>query len=131
MKQLYAICSTIVIMCWSSVLLAQAPANDNVCDAIQIPVDGMVYTYSNVNSTAEPGESAIAPPHQYLGQLSWNFDTLITSSIWFTFGAPPSGGVLVDLCNDSAGTTTFDTQLAIYEVDSCADFGTFVLRGCQ
>ncbi|WNJ18916.1 T9SS type A sorting domain-containing protein [Pontibacter sp. G13] len=106
---------------------AQNAVNDDVCDAIAVPVDGTIYTYDNFNSTAEPGEQSIVPP---LGGGDGNFgwyEDSITNSVWFTFVAPASGFVTIDLCNAGASNTDFDTQIAVYDVDSCGDFSTFRL----
>jgi len=52
----------------------------------------------------------------------------VTSTVWFTFTAPPTGTVRIDLCNDS---TLFDTQVAIYEVGDCNNFSTFRLKAAN
>jgi len=107
-------------------LLAQTPpANDDVCNAINLMVDGTTGNYSNVGATDQPGEDGtISPPTgDGLGNGAW-FENSITNSVWFTFTAPASGGVLVDLCNGGVGTD-FDTQVAVYEVGNCANFNSF------
>lgn len=101
------------------------PANDDVCDAVMLPVDGTLSSWFNIGSTAEPGENDISPP---LGGGNGNFgwwEDSITNSVWFTFVAPPSGGVLIDLCNAGTGNTNYDTQVAVYATDDCADFTAF------
>ena len=110
-------------------LLAQ-PVNDDVCNAIALPVDGTTNSYNNFGSTTQPGESTIAPPlGNGAGNFAW-YETTITHSVWFTFVAPPSGALSIDLCNGGVGTD-FDTQVAVYEVGDCNNFATFTLRGAN
>jgi len=109
---------------------AQNAPNDDACDAINLLVDGSVSTFNNFNSTVQPGEAAIAPPMgNGSGNFAWN-ETSITSSVWFTFTAPSSGAVQVDLCNGGVATS-FDTQVAVYAVTDCNDFGTFTVVGAN
>ncbi|GAB4417348.1 MAG: hypothetical protein OHK0039_27600 [Bacteroidia bacterium] len=109
--------------------LAAQPANDNVCNAIALPVNGSTGNYDNFGSTTQPGENDnIRPPlGDGAGNYAWYEDS-ITHSVWFTFVAPPSGSVNIDLCNGGVGTT-FDTQVAVYEVGNCSDFTTFRFIG--
>ncbi len=98
--------------------------NDDVCAAIALPVDGAARTYSNVGATLQTGEAALEQP-QSSGSSDpsgWNEPT-ISNSVWFTFVAPASGVVEVDLCGP--GNTNFDTQVALYQATNCADFSTF------
>lgn len=129
MKQVfYLILSAVMLSAVS--LSAQNAVNDDVCDAIGLSVNGATASYSNVNSTIQPGEAAIAPPGgNGLGNSAW-FETGITSSVWFTFQAPSSGAVDFDMCNGGVGTD-FDTQIAVYEVGDCNDFNTFTLLGAN
>jgi hypothetical protein len=106
------------------------PANDDVCDAIALPVNGTIDTFFNIGATVEPGEGGIAPPvGNGAGNQAWYEDS-IKNSVWFTFVAPSSGTVVIDLCNGGA-TTDFDTQVAVYDVDSCGNFATFTLVGAN
>lgn len=106
-----------------NLLTAQAPANDNVCNATAVTIGpaGVVQTINTTLATVEPGETAITPPADSCNQHSWCEPTL-DGTVWFTFTAPPSGNVLVSLCN-----STYDTQLAVYEVGNCSDFNTYTL----
>lgn len=109
-------------------LLAQAPVNDDVCNATGLLVDGSTNSFDNFNSTVQTGEQSIAPPAgNGLGNSEW-FEDGITSSVWFTFTAPASGAVEFDMCSDG---TNFDTQIAVYDVIDCNDFGTFNLIGAN
>lgn len=111
--------------------LSAAPANDTACNAVDLPVDGMLREFSNFGAGVEPLEdSLIAPPAgNGFSNVAWD-EGQIHNSVWFSFVAPSTGGVLVDLCNNDVGTT-FDTQVAIYEVDQCDDFNTFSLLGAN
>ncbi|MDX2286450.1 MAG: T9SS type A sorting domain-containing protein [Bacteroidia bacterium] len=104
--------------------------NDDVCDAIALPVDGTTGFYYNNGATVQPGEGAIAPPlGDGFGNQAWNEDN-INNSVWFTFVAPASGAVDIDLCN-GGGVTLFDTQFAVYAADTCTNFASFVLQGAN
>jgi len=90
------------------------PANDNICDAIPLPIclipEGDAYT--NFASTAEPNEP--------VGSC---FNGGINGSVWFTFVAPASGEVQVS--TDIAGATLVDTEVAVYEAPTdCTDAST-------
>lgn len=111
--------------------LSDAPVNDSACQAIDLPVDGIVRQFSNFGASVEPLEdSLISPPEgDGFSNRAWN-EGGIDNSVWFTFSAPASGGALIDLCNNDMGTE-FDTQVAVYEVGQCDDFSTFTLRGAN
>lgn len=108
-----------------------ASPNDNVCNARQIPTNGEIFTFSHVNAGTEPGEQILARPEGGCsGNDGWCGDTAIQNSLWFTFTAPASGGVTIDLCN-GGGQTTFDTQLALYEIGQCEDFSSYTFLGAN
>lgn len=117
----------------SEAAVAGNPANDTVCQALLLPVDGESYQFSNDLATADPQEqAALAPLPGGSGDDngSWNNSDLdIQNSLWFRFVAPPSGGVLIDLCAPSV--TNFNTQIAVYQVGDCQDYNTFVLQGAN
>ena len=105
--------------------MAQAPANDSVCQAILLPVDDNIYLYNNIGAGIEAGENALEQAAvSGGGDDGWN-DPVISVSVWFTFVAPPSGAIEIDLCNDGLGGSNFDTQLAVYTANNCGDFSTF------
>lgn len=110
-------------------LLAQ-PANDSAINAILLPVNGSVATFSNVGATAEAGEAALAPDpaNDGAGFQGWSQgETNIANSIWFKFVAPASGAVSVDLCGGGTLGTDFDTQMGVYDVGDSSDFTTYTL----
>lgn len=102
--------------------------NDDVCDAILVPVDGSILSFSNVGATAQLGEDnlgLIGGPGD--NNFSWfQVDTSVQVSVWLKFIVPPSGVVNLDLCG--TGATTFDTQIAVFETPDCNDFGQFILK---
>lgn len=101
--------------------------NDSPCDAVPILTDGTVVDGSNVGATVDPDE--IAPPNgDCSGNMSWcdgigDFGQL-DGTVWYSFTAPESGGVELTSCN---ANTDFDTQIAVYAADDCADYSTFTL----
>ncbi|MFK7926069.1 MAG: T9SS type A sorting domain-containing protein [Bacteroidia bacterium] len=102
--------------------------NDDVCDAVLVPVDGSILSFSNVGATAQLGENNLG----LIGgagdnNFSWfQVDTSVQVSVWLKFIVPPSGVVNLDLCG--TGATTFDTQVAVFETTDCNDFGQFILK---
>ncbi len=109
-------------------LLAQAPINDSVCNAIALSTYNQLLVFDNRRATAQLGESVLPPPiNGEASNFNWR-ERPITHSVWFTIEAPASGSLQIDLCNDS---TSFDTQIALYEVGDCSNFGSFVLKGAN
>lgn len=107
---------------------ATRPENDEVCNAIEIPVDGEVRIFNNVLGTVNEGEQAIAPP---LGATcngfdSWCVNDTIISTVWFSFNAPASGSVDISFCHPESNPD-FDPHIALYSVEKCDDFSTFEL----
>ena len=106
---------------------------DNVCGAVLIPVDGVNREYTNQGATLEAGELAIEPATDgdcfSNTESKWCSGDGLDASIWFKFYAPASGQATVDLCN--GGNNTFDTQLAVYSSNNCANFATFNLVGAN
>jgi hypothetical protein len=98
------------------------PANDNVCDAIEIVVDATSAgdAFTNVYATSQTGEVA--------GSC---FNGGINGSVWFWFTAPASGNVIVT--TDIAGGTLDDTEIAVYEAPGdCSDASTMGTElGCD
>lgn len=127
MKKLYALGLTVAaLLGFLLPVQAQSPVNDDVCNAIAIPVDGSIAYFDNFNTSVEAGEDTLAPPDgDGAGNQAW-YEVTITNSVWFTFVAPASGAVTVDLCN-AGDSTDFDTQVAVYSVGQCSDFLTFDL----
>ncbi len=104
------------------------PDNDQPCDAIALTNDGVPsIPYSNIFATADDGE--VTPPDGGCQTDStWCNNALATSSIWFTFVAPPSGRARIDGCSP---LTTFDNQFAIYSVGDCDDYSSYELIGAN
>ncbi|MEL6845690.1 MAG: hypothetical protein AAFP02_20995, partial [Bacteroidota bacterium] len=102
--------------------------NDDVCDAVLLPVDGTIQTFSNVGASAQPGENTlglIGGPGD--NNISWfSMDTIVQASVWFKFVVPPSGTTNLDFC--STGQTMFDTQVAVFTTSDCQDFTQFSLE---
>lgn len=100
--------------------------NDSTCNAIDLMVDGTVYTFNNTGATTQLNESTIAPPPTgYQTSNGWG-NSNIDFTTWFTFTAPASGNV--NLSGKDAG---FDGQFAVYEVTDCSDLTTFTLVGAN
>lgn len=100
--------------------------NDMPCNAEELMTNSTVYYLNGNGATVDAGEAAIAPPGTgCTGQGQW-CNTNITNSVWFTFIAPPSGGVIID-----GSEQAFDGQLAVYEVTACNDYNTYTLVGAN
>ena len=102
------------------------PANDDVCNAIALPVDGSVGNYNNGGAGIEPGETMIAPPGTGYNTLDGWGNSTMSFTTWFTFDAPAEGNVTIS-CVD----VPFDGQVAVYEATDCSDFSTFNLIGAN
>lgn len=118
---------SIAIAMLFSIGVSAQPANDNVCDAIDI-TSNVGFVDSNVGATVQQGEVAITPPSSNQGCVSgvWcdfsgaDGSSGIDNSIWFKFDAPASGSVMLSGC-----VSDFDNQIAVYGVGDCSDFTTF------
>lgn len=107
------------------------PNGDNVCEAVALSVDGIQQIFTHKNATIQNGETILERPTSGCEfNLGWCGDSTINNSIWYTFVAPASGAVEIDLCNNGQ-VTTFDTQIALYEVGDCNDFSTFTFIGAN
>ncbi|MFT4660398.1 MAG: hypothetical protein ACI8XB_000666 [Patiriisocius sp.] len=116
------------------IALPAAVPNDNPCNAINLPVDGTVGTYSNAFATVNAGEDAITPlagtdgPSTCASQDGWcGGDAVIQNSIWFSFVAGDTG-VNITTCNEG---NDVDTQLALYSATDCTDYSTLTLLGAN
>jgi Secretion system C-terminal sorting domain len=101
------------------------PANDNACDAIELPVDGSIGNFTNVAATAQTGE--VVPDATGCQEQDGWCNSNLNFSVWFKFIAPLSGQVTATTCL----TGSYDTQLAIWEASSCDDFTTYSLVGAN
>ncbi len=109
---------------------AFTPVNDDVCDAVALPVDGSINDFFNISATLEASEATdiVVPIGNGEGNRAW-FESSLRSTTWHTFVAPATGSVRIDLCNDGNGTTDFDTQVAVFQADSCEDLANFTFLG--
>ncbi len=100
--------------------LAPPPANDLMCNAIDVIVDAAPITGDNSASTGETEE-----PNGFC----W-FGTGTMESVWYKFEAPASGKVTVSTDFD---TPLNDTHIAVYEAPTaCDDMATLGMElGCS
>jgi hypothetical protein len=112
---------------WSGPITFTMPiTNDLACDAIYLMVDGTLYTFDNTGATAQANENTIAPPaNGYQTITGWG-ENNITNSTWFTFTAPPAGSMSI-----SGIDAGLNGQIAVYDVGSCGNFGSYTLMGAN
>jgi C1A family cysteine protease/PKD repeat protein len=89
--------------------IVESPANDDVCNAVEIFTAGKIY--NNIYATVEDGEPA-PPEGDCEAALTWCVEGGLQNSVWFWFIAPPGGKV-------SFTTTEMDTQMALYKAEIC------------
>ncbi|MDX2248194.1 MAG: T9SS type A sorting domain-containing protein [Bacteroidia bacterium] len=116
------IVSLSLILASAGNLFAQAPANDNLCNAVSLTVDAScngVPNGDNTNSTAQAGEPLASC---YVGG---------PNSVWYSFVAPASG--LVTITTDFLIGTNDDTEIALYSLPggNCNSPATLVELGCS
>ncbi len=133
-RKTFRLLGTLLLLTTFASVLAQ-PANDDACNAINLPVDGNFYIFDNVNATTQVGEPA--PP---AGSIPFGGDCFsqdgwcasdagdVDNTVWFTFTAPATGSVIVSTCN---ANTQIDPQLAVYSVGLCSDFTSYTLLGAN
>ncbi|MCB0571014.1 MAG: T9SS type A sorting domain-containing protein [Phaeodactylibacter sp.] len=94
---------------------AFTPPNDDVCNAIAIPVASAHCPLlgTNAGATAQPGEPS-PPAGDCTAVDAWCDGQPAEQSVWYSFEAPSSGSVAI-----RAGY--FNTQLAVWEADNCQD----------
>jgi subtilisin-like proprotein convertase family protein len=114
-------------------LFAVPPVNDVPCNAVVIPVNGIVYYYDNTDATFDVNEvtppAGTNPDGTCVSKDGWCFSDLsVDNSVWFTFTAPASGKVTISTCD---ALTVIDNQLAVYSVGSCSDYNTYTLMGAN
>jgi len=95
-------------------------ANDTVCSAEMLAVDGPVYTFNNTGATVSTGETAIAPPTTGAQTTDGWINSVLNNTTWFTFVAPASGNIRI---NNTA--INYAGQTAVYDALICNDFNTF------
>ena len=95
------------------VAIVYPPGNDNVCDAIEIPLDIKSGPYTNAEATVEENEP-FPSLTSCTGALQWCNEGGLQNSIWFKFVAPETKAVEIE-------TDGFDNQIAVYEAATCED----------
>lgn len=101
---LVGLCSPTDSSLWVGPATVTMPlGNDDACDAIELPVDGMTRTFTTVGSTSQglSGEN---------------------SSTWFYFIHPSGPGVTASFCGSS-----FDTKIYAYDRSDCSNTSSFTL----
>ncbi|MFA9390814.1 MAG: fibronectin type III domain-containing protein [Prolixibacteraceae bacterium] len=109
--------------------ITPGPANDEVANAIELPVNGKVQRgFTNLYATVSENEQSIRP-FQFGQQDCINgwCDEQVDNSVWFKFVAPADGKAYISTCD----LADFDTQLALYEVGDVNDYNTFILIGAN
>lgn len=116
-----------------TVMEVSPPANDDVCNAVNLELNGAPQVFSNIGATSQPGEFPLSPPPGgnplATDNDGWALGTnFIDNSVWFTFTTPAEGGnVTIDLSSSFGLPGNYNTQLAVYEAADCNDFSTFSL----
>lgn len=120
--------------CMSVVEAGTPPANDDACNAINLELNAAPKVFSNLGATAQAGESVLVPPSSASGPLAtsnngWSTLSLsIDNSVWFRFTTPPEGGnVTISLLSSLNIPGNFNTQVAVYKVTDCNNFGAYTL----
>ncbi len=101
---------------------------DSPCDAMPLELDVPV-TVSNEDATAQIGEVSPGPaPNGGCALTGWwcGSDGGASRSVWFTFTPSVSDPLRLTTC---LSTSAIDAQLALYRVDACSDFATYILVG--
>lgn len=107
--------------------ISTAPPNDDVCNATALTL-GVAELYNNFCAGSQPGEVSPGAGSGALdgcnSQDGWcAFETGIQNSVWFTFLAPPSGSVSIEVGEHEHA----NVQLAVWEAPSCSNFSGFAL----
>lgn len=106
-----------------SVAPAASYASFVPCLADTIVANGPSWVGSNEAAYALPAE--VAPPALGCGTYGGWCEGDVVHSLWLRWIVPSEGGVFeVSTCNDS---TTFDTQLAMWQASDCSDWSTYTL----
>ncbi|MFN0032486.1 MAG: T9SS type A sorting domain-containing protein [Flavobacteriales bacterium] len=121
MKTIFYLLSTLA---FATTMMAQ-PANDNVCNATEAIVDDGAFSGINTDATTEPGEVFPADGNC---ATAWCDGNDVENSVWYYFIAPANGAVWITTCIDG---NEVDTQIAIWQVEDCADFSSFTLLGAS
>ncbi|MCT4560853.1 MAG: T9SS type A sorting domain-containing protein [Crocinitomicaceae bacterium] len=117
-----AVCDTLVSNWVGPITVTMPLDNDSVCGAETLPVDGVMYAFSNQGATTQPNENTIAPPVTGAQETDGWLNNNLNFTTWFKFTAPASGKVRID-----GSDIGFNGQAAVYEAISCNDFTSFNL----
>lgn len=97
--------------------------SDLPCLAESIFADSVSWVGSTVDATVTPSEPA--PPGLGCGTFGGWCESGLSNTIWLSWEVPAQGGVFeITTCNEQ---TTFDTQLALWQVADCGDFDSYQL----
>jgi Secretion system C-terminal sorting domain len=96
--------------------------NNAVCDAISVPNDGTLFSTFNFGSSYDAGE--VSPPFGFDCTTEW-CDYSLDNTVWYKFVAN-SQAAEISTCAEGS---YFDSQLAIWGVEECGDYSTYVLKG--
>ena len=98
------------------------PEYDFPCIAYDAEVGESGILITNVEATVSPGEPA--PPGGSCAQYGLWCEAGLSNTTWVSFEAPESGSIQISSCS---ANTDMDTQLALWKVGDCNDFGSFTL----
>lgn len=117
-----AVCDTLFSNWVGPITVTMPLDNDSVCGAETLPIDGVMYAFSNQGASTQPNENSIAPPITGAQETDGWLNNNLTYTTWFKFTAPASGQMRVD-----GSDIGFNGQAAVYEAVSCNDFTSFTL----
>ncbi|GEM_PF-172137 len=100
--------------------------HDIPCDAIEIPVDGSSTMISSIGATASYYE--VAPPALGCNNPGGWCEGSANASVWAKFTVEDDIRYQVSLCNENSD---FDSQLALWVNDGCADWDSYELVGAN
>jgi len=112
-----------ICMQWTTNALPP-PSNDNACNAIEL-IDGELLETTNIYATTQIGEPV--PDATGCASTTGWCNSNLTSSTWYMYTPPADGIVTVSTCHDGS----YDTQLAVYRTDDCADFSSYEFVGAN
>ncbi len=97
---------------------------DRPCESFEIFADGDSVVLENAEATASPGE--VSPPEGYCGAYGqWcESNDGASNTMWVAFTPEDTGSYEVSSCNE---LNDFDTAIAVYSAENCADFSSFTL----
>lgn len=105
------------------------------CMPLPVEANGANWVGSSEGASVLPGE--VTPPALACNVYgSWcPSDPNATNTLWLSWDVPAEGGAYrISTCNDS---TSFDTQIALWSAEDCADWGSYTLvnasddHGCE